>query len=96
MRSFNYHKVIFLEEENLVKVIVDLHFGNGLKMKEYKSTNYNQLQRNCFKSFFQGHDVPVQIGIVSRGIGCSRYNRPGIYVRVKKYLKWIRTIAKGC
>ena len=31
----------------------------------------------------------VIVGIVSRGIGCARKNTPGIYTRVKSYLKWI-------
>ena len=31
----------------------------------------------------------VIVGIVARGKGCARKNTPGIYTRVKKYLRWI-------
>jgi secreted trypsin-like serine protease len=33
---------------------------------------------------------PVLIGIVSRGQGCGRKGEPGYYVRVDRYLDWIR------
>ena len=35
------------------------------------------------------------LGIVSRGFGCSRYNEPGIYTRVKEYIFWIRNVIKS-
>ena len=27
---------------------------------------------------------------VSRGLGCARWNQPGLYTRIKEYLNWIR------
>jgi len=38
-------------------------------------------------------DVAILIGVVSRGNGCAQQNYPGIYGRVKKIWRWIRTIA---
>ena len=34
------------------------------------------------------------IGVVSRGLECARKGMPGIVVRVKKYLPWIRHMMK--
>ena len=35
----------------------------------------------------------VIVGIVSRGTGCAQ-NTPGVYTRVKKYLRWIFYITR--
>ena len=37
----------------------------------------------------KGRGHAVMIGVVSRGTGCAHKNTPGIYTRVKKYLRWI-------
>ena len=36
----------------------------------------------------------VIVGVVSRGIGCARKNMPGIYTRVKSYLRWIFLVTR--
>merc|ERR1711915_358693 len=38
-------------------------------------------------------NVAVLLGIVSRGLDCAAANRPGIYGRVRKVWKWIRSVA---
>ena len=40
-----------------------------------------------------GKPKAVIVGIVSRGTGCAQ-NTPGVYTRVKKYLRWIFYITR--
>ena len=42
-----------------------------------------------------GENHPVLVGIVSRGLGCSRYNEPGVYTKVKEYISWIQNVIKS-
>ncbi|CAF3672859.1 unnamed protein product [Rotaria sordida] len=41
-----------------------------------------------------GQGVFELIGLVSFGIGCAKYMKPGIYTRVSSYIDWINTIIK--
>ena len=85
-----------------------VHSGKSFKFEEYsKSSNDlgeeyyggdGACQGDSGSSLWKwiddekGKSLPVLLGIVSRGLGCSRYNEPGIYTKVKEYVFWIQSV----
>jgi trypsin len=45
--------------------------------------------------FMKMDGVPVQVGLVSWGIGCARPNAPGVYTKIGNYLGWLFEKTEG-
>lgn len=75
------------------------HYGNindAQICAGYVTGGYDACQGDSGGPLFEQIDgSPVQVGIVSWGIGCGRPNRPGVYTRLTSYLDWIGATMQG-